>query len=250
MVLAGEEWLALEHFGKDTASAPDIDLDIVFLPCEHDLGRPVVSCRYVTCHLGVLNTGQAEVANLEIAILVNQNVAGFQVPVHHASRVHVFQTSHDLVQEILDELLLEGPGGQQPVQVSPQELGDEVDVLEGRNEDIAEGDDVLVPEVLEQFQLTVGPLGQDGGAEGLHDLLDGNILAGELVSGGTNQTKGSHAHRLQVRVPRCDLEGRPKDLGADEFSHDEYGSGSRMVRATCRGGINRRGRDRREIMRF
>lgn len=37
--------------------------------------------------------------------------------------------------------------------------------------------------VLEELELTVRPLGEDGGAEGLHDLLDGNILVGELVPG-------------------------------------------------------------------
>lgn len=37
-------------------------------------------------------------------------------------------------------------------------------------------------EMLEQLQLSVGTLGQDRGAEGLHDLLDRDRLAGQLVS--------------------------------------------------------------------
>lgn len=44
---------------------------------------------------------------------------------------------------------------------------------------------ILVLQVLEQLQLSVGPFGKHRGAEGLHDLLDGDILAGELISGGT-----------------------------------------------------------------
>jgi hypothetical protein len=40
---------------------------------------------------------------------------------------------------------------------------------------------ILVSEVLEEFQLAVGALGQDRSAEGLHDLLDSHGLAGELI---------------------------------------------------------------------
>ncbi len=36
--------------------------------------------------------------------------------------------------------------------------------------------------MLEQLQLAVGPLSKHGRAEGLHDLLDGDILVGELVA--------------------------------------------------------------------
>ena len=39
-------------------------------------------------------------------------------------------------------------------------------------------------EMLEKFELTVGPLGKDWCAERLHDLLDGDILACELIPGG------------------------------------------------------------------
>jgi hypothetical protein len=40
---------------------------------------------------------------------------------------------------------------------------------------------ILMPQVLEQLQLAVGTLGQDGCAERLHDLLDGNGLVCELI---------------------------------------------------------------------
>lgn len=69
------------------------------------------------------------------------------------------------------------------MQIGTQELGDEVDVLEGRDEDIGEGDDVLVLDVLEEFEFTVGALGEDGCREGLHDLLDSDRGARELVLG-------------------------------------------------------------------
>lgn len=75
VILAWKQWLSLEHFRKYTSSAPDIDLHIILLPCKHDLRRPVVPCRYISGHLWILYTGEAEVANLEIAILVDKDVA-------------------------------------------------------------------------------------------------------------------------------------------------------------------------------
>lgn len=46
--------------------------------------------------------------------------------------------------------------------------------------------DILVFQVLEQLQFSVGALGENWSAEGLHDLLDGHILVRELVSGRTS----------------------------------------------------------------
>ena len=42
---------------------------------------------------------------------------------------------------------------------------------------------ILVPEMLEQLEFSVGSLGENGSAEGLHDLLDCHGLASELVLG-------------------------------------------------------------------
>lgn len=57
MVLAGEERLAIQHLCENTAGAPDIDLDVVLLPCEHNLGGAIVSGRDVASHLRVLDAG-------------------------------------------------------------------------------------------------------------------------------------------------------------------------------------------------
>ena len=42
-------------------------------------------------------------------------------------------------------------------------------------------------DVLEQLELAVRALGEDGGAEGLHDLLDSNGCACELILCGTGR---------------------------------------------------------------
>lgn len=81
VVLAWEERLALEHFGEDASGTPDVDGNVVLLPGEHDLGSTVVSCADVSSHLRVLDTGEAEIADLQIAVLVDKNVAWLQVTV-------------------------------------------------------------------------------------------------------------------------------------------------------------------------
>lgn len=93
VILAGEQRLALQHLRKDAARAPDINLDVVFLPCEHDLRSSVVPRRHVSGHLGVLDTREAEIADLEVAVLVYEDIAGFEITMDDASRVDVFQTT-------------------------------------------------------------------------------------------------------------------------------------------------------------
>jgi hypothetical protein len=90
VVLSGEQRLSLEHFREDAARAPDVHLDIVLLPREHDLRCSVVPCGDIAGHLGVLYTGESEIANLEIAVLVDEDVTGLQITMDDTGRVHVF----------------------------------------------------------------------------------------------------------------------------------------------------------------
>lgn len=148
MVLAGEERLALEHFGKDAPGTPDVDLDAVLLPGKHDLGGAVVARRDVAGHLGVLDTGETKVTDLEVTVLVDEDVAGLEIAVNDTSRVNVFETAleregglvkkekrgdwtngethENLVQKVLDKLALEGTGSKQTVQVGAEQLGHKV----------------------------------------------------------------------------------------------------------------------------
>lgn len=127
VVLAGEQRLALEHFCENAASTPDIDLHIVLLPREHDLGCSVVARRDISSHLRILYTREAEIANLQIAVLVDEDVAGLQISVNNTRGVDVFETTllgsvdflrpkiatyENLVEEVLDELLLERSRGE------------------------------------------------------------------------------------------------------------------------------------------
>ncbi len=93
MILAREQRLALQHFRENTSCAPYINFDIVFLPCKHNLRSTIVSRRDVTSHLRILYAGKAEVAYLQITILIHENVAGFKVSMDNAGRVNIFESS-------------------------------------------------------------------------------------------------------------------------------------------------------------
>jgi hypothetical protein len=93
VVLSGEKRLALEHLGENAASTPDIHLHVVLLPREHDLRRSVVSGGDISGHLRVLNTGETEVTNLQIAVLVDENVGGLEITVDNTGGVDVFQAT-------------------------------------------------------------------------------------------------------------------------------------------------------------
>lgn len=84
MVLPLEDGVSKQHLSKDTANTPHVDFLVISSPGEHDLGRAVVACRHVAGHLRLLDPSQAEVAYFQIAVLVDEDVAGFQVAVHDA----------------------------------------------------------------------------------------------------------------------------------------------------------------------
>jgi hypothetical protein len=68
------------------------------------------------------------VTNLQITVLIDQNITRLQIPMNNSRRVHIFQPSQYLIQEVLDELLLEWSGGKKSVQVGTQEFCHEVAV--------------------------------------------------------------------------------------------------------------------------
>lgn len=143
VVFSGEQWLALQHLCKDAACAPDIHLHVVLLPCKHDFGGSVVPRGDIARHLRILYARQTKIANLQIAVLIDKNVARLQVTVNNAGGVYIFQsallesvanswnsgwlgTHQNLVEEVLNELLLEGPRSEQAVKIGSEEFGDKV----------------------------------------------------------------------------------------------------------------------------
>ena len=92
-VFSREERLSLQHLGENATCAPDVDLDIVLLPCKHNLGRAVVSCRDISSHLRILNSSKSKIANLQIAVLVHEDVAGFEITMNNTGAMYIFEAS-------------------------------------------------------------------------------------------------------------------------------------------------------------
>ena len=97
VIFSWKQWLALEHFCEDTASAPDVNFNIVLLPREHNLGCSIISRRDITCHLRILNPSKPKIANLKIAVFVHQDVARLQVSMYNARGMNIFEATLGLV---------------------------------------------------------------------------------------------------------------------------------------------------------
>ena len=94
-VLSGKERLALEHLSENAPGAPNVNRNIVLLPCEHGFGGPIIPRRHVASHLRFLYSGETKITDLgcgavgqrraerwrvphfEIAILIDKDVAWF-----------------------------------------------------------------------------------------------------------------------------------------------------------------------------
>ena len=74
----------------------------------------------------VLNAGKTEVANLQVAVLVDEDVGWLEIAMDDTGGVDILQSTENLVQEVLYELLLKRSGGKETVEISAEELGDEV----------------------------------------------------------------------------------------------------------------------------
>jgi hypothetical protein len=93
VILSREERLALEHLCENASCTPNIHFHIVLLPREHDLRSAVVSCRDISSHLRVLDAGETEIANLQVAVLIDQDVRRLEISVNDTGGVDVFQTA-------------------------------------------------------------------------------------------------------------------------------------------------------------
>ena len=93
MILSRKQRRSSEHLREDTPNTPDIHLHSVSLPRQHNFWRSVVSRGNVAGHLGFSDASEAEVANLQVAVLVDEKIAGFQVTVHDARRMEIFESA-------------------------------------------------------------------------------------------------------------------------------------------------------------
>jgi hypothetical protein len=93
MVLSWEEWLSRQHLRHDATSTPQVNRDIVRSPIKHYFRRSIIPCRNIARHTIILDTSKSKVANLEIAVLINENIARFEIAMNNTSRVDKFQAA-------------------------------------------------------------------------------------------------------------------------------------------------------------
>jgi len=147
------------------------------LPREHDLGCAVVARGDIACHLDVADPCEAKVADLEVAVLVDEHVARFEVAVDDVGRVHVLRVRvrlscerresatakraasrarvrsretylerpEDLIEEVLNMGHVQGLRDNDLVQVRTQQLCDKVQVVCRGDENVLELNDLRGP---------------------------------------------------------------------------------------------------------
>jgi len=191
-VLAWEQWLGAKHLSQDASNGPDINSLGVLLEGQHDLWSAVPASGDVLGHetrVVLSRCGRAcktEVADLKIAVGVQEEVGWLEIAVENIGGVHGLQCAKGLVDEVLAVVIREILGANDAVHIRLHELLDKVDLLEKLIAswllNIKDRDDVLVVEVAEELHLAKGSQAEHGVVE-WGDLLDGNLLSGWLVKG-------------------------------------------------------------------
>ena len=163
------------------------------MTCQHDLRCTVPPRHHIFGQQGTFRriphlltvqntTCQTKVAHLQVTIRVDQQVRRLQVAMQHIRRVDVLQRPQHLVDEVLDVIQTQALlGVDYPVQVRLHQFAHDVNVVEiidvphhgGHHVDDA--DDVLVLEMLEEFNLAEDALGVDLVLECLGYHLDCHV---------------------------------------------------------------------------
>eukprot|EP01052_Picozoa_sp_SAG31_P014185 SAG31_NODE_872_length_11329_cov_3.968655_13_plen_228_part_00 len=161
-----EQWLSTKQLSTDAPCGPDVDGRRVAGEVRaNQLGRTVPpGCNVVgpedrvLAHIAKVCPGQPKVANLEVTIGVDEDVARLQVAVEDVRIVDVAQPCEQLVQQPLNvHLLVLGLRADQVRKVGVQQLEHDVDGIEvlalRREQHVVDGDDVRVLEQPQESQL-------------------------------------------------------------------------------------------------
>jgi hypothetical protein len=217
----------------------------VALERKHNLGCSVPSCCDVLGHVSSIlfrvnteTSGQTEIADLKLAIGVDQQVTRFEITVEHVGAVNVFEAAENLVNERLEVRVGQGLSGADDggkialheffgldvsmgsfVLVCPLILSLTlvqvcfVEVVRSGNVHVVQAGNVSVTtEVLQQLDLAQGALGQDLLGEDICDLFDSDAFASLVVGGSADDTVGALAELLGDSVALVDDEVLVEDL--------------------------------------
>ena len=102
---AREQWPACEHFCHDAPGGPDVDAGVVGARAEEDVGSAVPE-RHDLVAEGINwdseGAGKAKIRKLELAVVVDQEILGFEVAVEDAVVVAERYAVQELPHEALD----------------------------------------------------------------------------------------------------------------------------------------------------
>ena len=117
MVLAREDWRSSNELGKDTPDCPHVNFFIIVLLAQNDFWCAVPPCDDVfsegVCKLGITigelfdAASQPEIANFQVTVRVDEQVAWFYISVHNVCRVKKHKSAEQLVHEVLVMLIRE-----------------------------------------------------------------------------------------------------------------------------------------------
>jgi hypothetical protein len=110
-VFAGEQGLAAEHLSENATHTPHVNRFGIFLESQHNFRSAIPSCCDVFGHEPRIifgrscRSGQAEIADFQIAVCVEQEIRGFEIAVEDVCRVHSFEGAEGLVYKILTVII-------------------------------------------------------------------------------------------------------------------------------------------------
>ena len=108
LTVSKEERALLDQLGEDAADGPHIHAERVLLLAEQDFGRTVPEGLHLVRERldgDRKRAREPEVADLDVALVRDQQVLGLQVAVDHALRVAVVHALQQLVQHLFDRFL-------------------------------------------------------------------------------------------------------------------------------------------------
>ena len=207
VVLPREEGLPAQNLGQDAPHRPDINRARVILAAEQQLRRPVPPRDHVLGHEPPLRRRprQPKVAYFQVAVRVQEQVAGLQIAVQHLRGVNVLEPAQDLVQEILAVLVAEAlRRSQDLVEVRVHQLVHQVDVVEvilGRGtHDVLEQHDVLVLQPAKELDLAERPSRVRRVVEGVGYLEFRNAYSQSGRTGKHGEMRGGHRGVVGQRI--------------------------------------------------
>jgi len=112
VIVSREVRLPEDELSEDAPDGPDVDGVRILVTCQHDFGGAVPSRHDVlrqqeglvprVVAAGVHAPRQPEVAYLEVAVAVNEQVRRLEVAMEDVAGVDVLETAQHLVGEVLD----------------------------------------------------------------------------------------------------------------------------------------------------